>query len=180
METSLTERIKNLRSTPSEKLKKRGQHMSRLEALDLDKRWKALQLRHAGATYRQIGESLGVSAPTAQDYVQWALDQVIEEPAADVLALELQRLDTLQMSWWAKAQNDTKAAELVMKIMATRQRLLGIDKPKEADMQFIFGQASIIAAQLGIPVEDVLAQAEYIAQQAFLQETPQVESPDGA
>lgn len=56
----------------------------------------AAALRARSWTYRQIGEALGMSTSTAYDSVQRALADTLEEPAAAVRALELEKLDALE------------------------------------------------------------------------------------
>lgn len=47
--------------------------------------------------------------------------------------IELDRLDALQFSWWEMAQLDDKAAGVVLKVMAMRQKLLQLDMPDPSD-----------------------------------------------
>ena len=57
----------------------------------------ALELRAAGATYRQIAQRLGVSVSTAHECVTRGLDRTRREPAEQLRELELERLDRLQV-----------------------------------------------------------------------------------
>lgn len=54
---------------------------------------KAAQLRSRGYSYRKIAETLGCDVRIAHDDVKNALRAIVEEPAQDVLRLELERLD---------------------------------------------------------------------------------------
>jgi hypothetical protein len=56
----------------------------------------AAALRARSWTYRQIGEALGMSTSSAHEAVQRALADTLEEPAAAVRALELEKLDALE------------------------------------------------------------------------------------
>lgn len=48
------------------------------------------------------------------------------------LQTELDRLDALQVAWWDRAvRGDFRAVLVVLKIMAQRARLQGLDKPAE-------------------------------------------------
>ena len=94
------------------------------------RRQQALELRLAGATFRQIAERLGVSLPSAWKHTQAALQQAAQEPTLDVLQLELLRLDRLQTAHWPQALGGNgEAADRVLKIMDRRARLLGLDPP---------------------------------------------------
>jgi hypothetical protein len=87
----------------------------------------ALGLRASGASYKQIGQVLGVSEPTAWRLVQQESANLISESAQEVLELELQRLDRLQLGLWAKAINgDVYAVDRVLRIMEQRAKLLGL------------------------------------------------------
>ncbi|WP_280244948.1 MULTISPECIES: helix-turn-helix domain-containing protein [Nocardia] len=89
---------------------------------------RALKLRKSGATYRQIGEQLGVSISTAHEYVRDALAEVTKEPAETVLALELERLDGMLLGIAKQANSgDLKAIDRALRIMVRRDRLTGLD-----------------------------------------------------
>src|SRR6186713_657770 len=93
------------------------------------RRQQALDLRLAGATYRQIGERLGVSLPIAWKHTQAALRQAPQEPAQELRQIELARLDRLHMAHWSQALGgSTDATDRVLKIMDRRARLLGLDQ----------------------------------------------------
>src|SRR5437870_9597007 len=68
---------------------------------------RAIDLRKHGATYRQIGRQLGTSAPQALRDVMVALDAVVaerQESAAQLVALELERIDWLLLTLTPLAQ----------------------------------------------------------------------------
>ncbi len=62
-------------------------------AKDVEQAVAAVKMRGQGATFRQIAERLGVSVSTAHGIVEDAYVNVLQEPAAAALALELERLD---------------------------------------------------------------------------------------
>jgi Homeodomain-like domain len=57
----------------------------------------ALELRAAGASYRQIADRLGISVSTAHGCVERGLDRTRREPADHLRRLEAERLDRLQV-----------------------------------------------------------------------------------
>ena len=129
------------------------------------RRLKALELRLAGASYRQIGESLGIHYTTAWDDVQVMLQEYATEPADAVRNAEIARLDRLLLAHWPLAiKADPKATATVLSIMDRRARLLGLDAPQKVD---ITGWVREIAAVEGWPdpeqavkdVEAILAAA---------------------
>lgn len=92
----------------------------------------ALELRKAGASHEQIAKQLKLSnRSVAWKLIKQALKQVIAEPAADVLKLELQRLDVLLLGVWSKAKSgDTAGIDRALRIMERRASYLGLDSPK--------------------------------------------------
>jgi Homeodomain-like domain len=108
------------------------------------KTMQALQLRASGATYRQIADVLGVSEPTAWRLVQQETQSIIRESAAEVLELELTRLDRMQMAVWPEAiQGDHAAIDAVLRIMHHRARLLGL-YDRAGQQQDAYPQGAII------------------------------------
>ncbi len=114
---------------------------ARLEAAQ--RQSKALELRASGMTVRAIGDALGVSVASAHKYLQNALADLAEEQratAAAVRALEDERLDRLLQAWFPLAVGDGKrppdpvAADRVLKILARRAAMHGIDAPTRVDL----------------------------------------------
>jgi hypothetical protein len=106
----------------------------RIEAAQ--RRTHALQLRVEGKTYEQIGAALNVSTQRAHAIVTEELrrlNQERAEAAAEVTRLECERLDDLHASLWDKAiEGDLDALDRIIKLMARRARLLGLDVIKPA------------------------------------------------
>lgn len=102
------------------------------------RRVKALDLRKAGASYRQIGAQLGVSEAQAFNDVKAALDALnkLEIAAAeDVRRLELERLDTLTLALWPNAKSGKEGAiDRILKLMERRAKLLGLDAPTKQEL----------------------------------------------
>jgi siroheme synthase len=91
-----------------------------------ERRRQALSLRAAGADFRAIATTLGVSLAQAYADVQTAVSEITKEAAEDVLLMDLQRLDQLQASVWAAARaGDVQAVNTATKIIELRQRLFG-------------------------------------------------------
>lgn len=99
-----------------------------------DKQWQACELRSAGASYRAIGEALGVSYETARRMVKAAMDQIPVEQCDYMRKVDGERLDRLQRALWPKAiSGNEKAAITVMRIMERRAKLFGLDAPVKID-----------------------------------------------
>ena len=91
----------------------------------------AVELRKAGATYDQIGKSLGLSRSRAHQLVQEGLEVIREQIRVDanlVMALELDRLDSMLLSLW-KEKNNPRVADTILRIMERKHKLQGLEAP---------------------------------------------------
>lgn len=97
-----------------------------------ERRRKALELRKAGANYDQIATQLGYgNKGNAWRDVQFAIRDWYREPAQDVLAIELQRLDVMLLGLWSKAKaGNVQAVDRVLRIQERRSAYEGLDAPK--------------------------------------------------
>lgn len=88
-----------------------------------EKRRRAADLRLGGASYERIAEALGYAGPSgAYQAVQAALGEPRAESTAELLRLELERLDQLQASLWPAARKgDQGAVDRVLRVMHHRR-----------------------------------------------------------
>lgn len=97
------------------------------------RREQAVRMRASGATLRQIGERLGCSEKTAYRDVQAALDDLAKYTAEQTSSLrELMgvRLEQMILDWSLKARDDPIAAGIVLKALAQRAQLYGLNAPQ--------------------------------------------------
>ncbi len=112
------------------------------EAIDRERMTeKIVALRRLMTPWRQVGEQLGVAPSTALRWYRDALaGEVNHADRAEALAVELDACNALQAAWWSRAiaihtdkdgntYMDDKAANIVLKVMAARARLMGLDAP---------------------------------------------------
>jgi len=103
-----------------------------------ERQQQALDLRIAGATYRQIGQQLGVSVKTAYNDVDAALEElaVLRRGKAEKLQeIELDRCEKLTIGLWPKVrQGDAQAVRAVVAVMDRRAKLLGLDTPTKHEV----------------------------------------------
>ncbi len=116
---------------------KRGESLTsprRMEARE--KAASALEYRKMGASYAAIAQQVGYAGPQgAYEAVMSALRRITEEPAREVLRLELERLDALFLAAYTKAQaGDLFALDACLKVMQRRAALQGLDMPKRAEV----------------------------------------------
>jgi hypothetical protein len=117
-----------------------------------ERRLKALQLRKGGATFRQVGEALGCSESRAHAIITRELERLNAErgeAAAVVARLETERLDALHLAFWTAAVGgDVAAAGVVLKVMARRAKLLGIDAPANINVNRLGGLPPIVVEEV--------------------------------
>lgn len=103
----------------------------RIEAVERQRQ--AVELRKAGASFRQIAEQLGYSsAGGAYKAVMTALRKTLREPADEMRGLELDRLDMLTFALWSEAQQGNLGAiDRLLRVMERRAKLLGLDAPSK-------------------------------------------------
>jgi hypothetical protein len=101
------------------------------KALVLQKQERAMSLLRSGQSYEEIATALGyASRASAWRLVQNALQSLVQRESEGYVALELARLDALHAAnWEAAISGDYKAANLVLRLMDTRIRLTGLDRP---------------------------------------------------
>lgn len=93
---------------------------------------RALELKNMGKSWYAIAEALGITERAAGMLVKDALAEaaalVDEGHKRTMLAMEINRLDTLQEAVWADAiGGDVKAVETALRIIQTRAKVLGLD-----------------------------------------------------
>lgn len=147
-----------------------------------DRQMEALRLRRVGMSYENIGIELGISGQAAGELVKKAIRNTVKDDAEDVLTLELERLDLLYEAALPYAigvpaqvvYDDNKAIGLIpridpdpafmgrcLDIQARRARYIGLDAPVR--MALIEAEAEKLAAQTGIPKEQIMKRANQLA-----------------
>lgn len=95
----------------------------------------ALELRLAGASYRDIAQALEVSPATALQDCKEALADIPAQQADEMRTVELSRLDRLQRAVWPRAiKGDLQAVDRAIKIIDRRAKLFGLDAPQQVQI----------------------------------------------
>jgi len=98
----------------------------------LEREAQMLELRKLGYTYAQIAERYGLHLSTVYKIVQRAVERYrkqVLESAAELLQLELARLDALMVTHMPRAlEGDHQSAKRVLEIIALQSKLLGLDR----------------------------------------------------
>lgn len=97
-----------------------------------------MELRKRGATYTQIGEKLGLTKAGAYDAVHRAIEKhraAVKEDVGEVVAIELERLDSLYAVVYQQAvAGNHGALDRCLSIAARRAKLLGLDAPTRQEL----------------------------------------------
>ncbi|QIN94330.1 helix-turn-helix DNA-binding domain protein [Arthrobacter phage Abba] len=102
---------------------------------------KALQLRSYGMTYQEIADSkwkggklFNGDRSNARRAVVSGMKQIVQEPAEEVLQMELMRLDNYLRVLGARiARGDDRAVSTALKVGEQRAKLLGLYKPTQIE-----------------------------------------------
>jgi hypothetical protein len=93
----------------------------------------ALKYRRQGLSYPKIGNILGCDQSYAYRLVQEGIASVVREPAAELVAMELEYLNDMLEGVSQKAvEGDTRAIAAALKILEHRMKLLGAEAAERA------------------------------------------------
>lgn len=101
--------------------------------------FEAYRLRLRGVPWREVAKRCGYrtessAAIAVRNYLQSAALMQSKEKKSEALAMEIARLDELQNSWWeAAVRGDDKAAQIVLRVISQRSKMLGIEDPNKVD-----------------------------------------------
>lgn len=107
------------------------------EPASLEQEAKVIELRRAGLTWSTIAAQTGYAGPSgAYKTYQRAAERLIRPNLDEHRDMELDRLDRLQATFWTRAaQGEIKAADMVLKIIDKRAKILGLDAAQKIDVQ---------------------------------------------
>ena len=95
-----------------------------------EKTRQAYELRQSGLSWYEVGKRLQVSESGARRMVaeemREAAASISREKKLELLAMEIDRLDTLQAAHWAMALVDVREGEYVLKLIVERMKALGL------------------------------------------------------
>ncbi len=116
----------------------------------LERRARALTLRNAGATFRQIADKTGVSPTQARKDIEVALREVVAESAESMIARQRAVLhDIVRANYAAAASGDIDAARVILSTLEREAKLFGLDAPTRvnvgvSDVEFAERTATLI------------------------------------
>lgn len=99
------------------------------------KRLRVLEMRKTGLPQAEIAYRLNISAGQVSEMIREELEttrKLADQAVDDLRDLELARLDAATVYLWPRVEKgDTRAIEVLMKIMERRARLSGLDAPEK-------------------------------------------------
>lgn len=101
---------------------------------------KALELRKAGMSLRQIAEAVGYADESgAQRAIVRGLKNITHEPAQELKTLEMERLNAMLLVLWPKIQDPNhehhfEAFDRALRLMDKIDRLQGLDAPQQVEL----------------------------------------------
>jgi hypothetical protein len=104
---------------------------------DTDK--KIYHFKRAGLSFEEIAERLELTVPDAiRGYRAYMVDMVSEYSLQErdhIIAMELARLDEMMIPFYVQGtEGDKEGAEVTLKIMAQRMKLLRLDQPSPDEL----------------------------------------------
>jgi len=136
-----------------------------------EKARQAVALRIGGATYRKIGEMLGVSHTQAKHYVDKALKEHTNDSLEELRLVQFARLEHMLMLVWPMVnQRDMAAIHTARALMDDENKLMGVNAPAEVNVN-MSGRTIIASGQ-----KDEYIAALRQARQSLEQESTEDES----
>lgn len=139
-----------------------------------ERRMRALTMRNAGATYRQVAEKIGVSPAQARKDVSLALREVVAESTDDMISRQRSILfDIQRANYSAAASGDIDAAKLILSTLEREAKLFGLDAPTRvnvgvSDVEFAEKTATLIES-LGLrPPKELATMSARLREDAAL------------
>lgn len=124
----------------------------------------AFELRKVGVPYDEISARLGYkSARSAeQAVIRICKNRVAERNPEQVVAMELERLDALQLVAWRRAKNgDLAAIDRILKIMEKRAEYLGLNAQQGQSQEVTHNTAIFV----GGSTQDYIEQLRHLREQ---------------
>lgn len=145
------------------KLRKKNRPRYKKELGLADRHRRMLELRRAGFTYEQCAEELGYKNRSgAQKAFKAALRKYQLENVEEMALLENERLEQAHvvMEQLLLSGNDqTKAAQAIVRISESRRRLFGVDKPSRTEVE-LQGSVSFLAHLTDEQLDQILEKAK--------------------
>jgi len=96
----------------------------------LEREARVVELRIAGRSWYEIGQTVGLSPTGAHQAYKRALDRIPSEQVAELRKIDNERIDALLGAAWEPAlKGSARHIEVIVKLLERRARLMGLDAP---------------------------------------------------
>jgi hypothetical protein len=174
--------VVRMRRTSSGRLKKMSPMAIEKQDAARERQQQALELRKAGATYREIAAALGYyNEGGAKKAVDAVMKRTVYDLAEDIVTLDLQRLDEMQKLCVhrMRTKGDLSQIDRVMRIMERRYMLAGVAPSTVAKIQEAYGLDGAVINNAGVMVVQVGHNSEQdFVKKMMLASGVDVESPE--
>ena len=108
------------------------------EPAQINREREIVEWRIEGLTWRQIAERVGMSPAGTLKAYNRAMVKTLKPATDELRELELDRLDTLQQTYWQPAvAGNMRAADFILKVIDKRAKLLGLDAPTKIQAEVV-------------------------------------------
>jgi hypothetical protein len=108
------------------------------EPAQIDREKQIIELRIEGYTWRQIAQHIQMSPGGALKAYRRAMVRTLKPVSDELRDLELDRLDTLQQTYWQPAvQGNLRAADFILRVIDKRAKILGLDAPTKIQAEVV-------------------------------------------
>lgn len=112
-----------------------GTATAKAEAESQELTRRCLELRLAGGSLEAIGKTVGLHKSNVSRRIKQALQDIPQDEAADLRAIENERLNVMQTAIWQKVrQGEYGAVDRALRISERRSKLNGLDAPQRVDV----------------------------------------------
>ena len=127
----------------------------------------ALELRMAARTWDEIAQALGWASRSGPiGAVKALLQETLKTPVEEYRTLNAERLTKLiQIHWPGVLHGDMAAGNMVMRAIQQLSGLMGLEAPVKIQID-LRTEAEKVARDMGLPLEDVLREAEAVIRAA--------------
>lgn len=138
-------------------------HSNRTEQIRDHRRVEVARMMLARTPVRVMASRLGVSTNTVNNDIKvierWWQDSAIKD-RAKLVERECRILDELERAWLGRALYDAVALDNVLRIMARRAKMLGLDQPAQATLELVGGNGELKQRALDLVQDELTRRRE--------------------
>lgn len=118
-----------------------------------EKKLQAFEMKKAGWSARDISKALGIKVTRLSQWLRQECQYLREhcsQSFEELLLIESERYDALMKAFWNQAveHHNYKAAEIILKLLERKAKLLGLDAPEKQMQLQVTGESSLSNQEL--------------------------------